>query len=524
MSGTHPAFLVFVPALSGLCLVGFGPRRWGAGPAFAAALVCLAVLAGTVALAAGLAPEGGVVGGWPEPLGIRVELDRMGALVVAVAAVVIGLACLYAAGEGGYDAKFHGLMLVLLAGAVGLCGARDLFNAFVWLELVSIVACILIAYRGGRRAVVAAFDYLMASGLGMVFFLVGVALVYRQVGTLAMSDLAGFAGRGPVLRAGAALCVAGVGLKAALAPLHVWLPAAHGEAPTPVSATLSGVMVKASFVAMARLLGAFDIGFLGVAVMVLGAAGAVGAALLTLAQSDPKRLLAYSTVSQMGVVLAALGAGATGAALAHACFHAAFKSLLFLCAGYAIALSGTRDISKMGGLLRVSPAMGVALLVGAAAMSGVPGTSGFLSKSAVAGGVPAAVFAALLLAAAGTAAAMARLCTILFGSGRRAPVCEPLTGFRFVPLVVLAAGCIAPGVLPGPAMRLFGLGPPVEAGALPSAVAALLLGVATFLLTRSAWWRAASRLLRRREPTLGRMLFVVYVATAALAAGSVFVR
>jgi multicomponent Na+:H+ antiporter subunit D len=420
------------------------------------------------------------MGGWPEPLGIALNFDTL-AWSSSVMGTVVGLcALLFAIGERKYDSDFYFFFLLLVAGMEGVILTGDLFNMFVFIEIVSICSYILIAYSLSRDSLWACLRYLLLSSLSIFLFLLGLFLVYRITGTFSLRLITASLSSGggtvpPVLSdsaagtaralglAGAALTV-GIGLKAAFVPLHTWLPDAHAAAPHPVSALLSGVMIKISILAVWRILAAFGSTDLQSLFRWIGPITALLGVILALSQTDSKRLLAFHSVSQMGLITAAFGAAAgTGSAgltasLAHIISHSLFKSLLFLSVGAAIHLTGERDLMRSSG---VSPPAWLMpfFLVGALSISGLPPFNGFVSKTLVGSLFKTApvLGTALRLTAIGTAASMIKL-SGFFRRGKTAtppasaaaarPGNPRLSPFCLIPLSLLALLCLAGGLAP----------------------------------------------------------------------------
>ncbi len=337
------------------------------------------------------------LGGWPPPIGIEYVLDPLAAYMTVVITVV-GLLVLAFPTRAGFDATppqrmpLYPLTLVLLAGLLGVVLAGDLFNLFVFLEIYAIATYALIAL-GGDRATFAAFRYLIFGTIGSMLYLLGVGFLYFTTGTLNMADLADqltAVADSPSVVTAFALIVIGLSLKMALFPLHVWLPEAHSFAPPSVAALLAAVQVKAAAYALVRiLLSVAPPELVGegwtptAALGWFGAAGIVFGSVMAIAQHDFKRLLAYSTVAQLGFIGLGIGLanqqGVTGALL-HVANHAVMKSCLFLIAGSVLAQTGLRDISRFAGLGRRMPLTTFAFALATASMIGVPPTAGFFSK------------------------------------------------------------------------------------------------------------------------------------------------
>jgi multicomponent Na+:H+ antiporter subunit D len=359
------------------------------------------------------------LGEWPGFIRISLILDGpawFGSLAVVL---VTFPALLYAMGEGRYSPIFYFFFLVMIAALFAFLLTEDIFNMFVVLEILALCAYILIAYLKNPEAVLASFKYLMMSALSVTFFLFGVFVLYRMTGTLSLSEI------GPRLRSsgtavnGRAVAVAltclltGIGLRTAFVPYHFWLPDAHAFAPHPVSAVLSGVMIKAPFFALWRILRLLGIGDLHGILLWAGAVTAFLGVLWALAQNDVKKLLAYHSVSQIGYIVAAFGAG-TGTALTasayHILNHGVFKALLFLSVGTVVEATGERDIRHLGNLGKKLPFTALAFAVAAFSIAGVPPFNGFVSKQLISAGLSQSpAYFLVWLAGFGTAASFIKL-------------------------------------------------------------------------------------------------------------------
>lgn len=332
------------------------------------------------------------MGAWPTPTGIDLRIDGLACLML-IAVNVVGLA----AGIYSVDYmrqytdkhRYYSLFLLLVAGMNGVILAGDLFNLYVLMEIAAVASYALVAFGCEHEELEASFKYAVLGTLASTFILIGVALVYGVTGTLNMAHIASKVserGMDPPLLFAVALFVCGFSLKAALVPFHAWLPDAHPSAPAPVSAMLSGVLIKAiGIYVMARLI--YNVFGAGEGVLEvlrwLGAASMVVGGLLALGQWDMKRLFAYSSISQVGYIVLGLGLGtALGAvgALYHLVNHSIFKSLLFLNAGSVEYATGSRNLKQLGGLNRVLPVTGATSLVASMSIAGIPPFNGFWSK------------------------------------------------------------------------------------------------------------------------------------------------
>jgi multicomponent Na+:H+ antiporter subunit D len=449
--------------------------RWSGRLALAASLLALAVSSVVLVVTAPTVLGGHVlvehVGGWRpvagHQLGVTFAADALGLVFALLCAVVGGLLLLFTFSEladlgrhelGGYACLFQLLLAALIASAL----TADLLNLFVWFEVAALASYGLTGFFLERPiAVEAAFKIMVLTNMAAFYVFVAIALLYAGHGALNLGELRAampHAIRSADLVA-LALVVAGFGTKAGLVPFHGWLADAHSAAPGPVSALFSGLMVNLGLLGLLRVVFAvYDARPHAVLVLlgVLGALAALGGAALALVQDDLKRLLAYDTVSQMGVLVMAL-AVASDESLAglvyHLVDHALFKTLLFLCAGAIVHATGMTRLSEMGGLARHRRMLTIAFVVGVLAIAGVPPLNGYVSlglihASTEHGHLPFLV--ALTVAQVLTVAALARATYLAFFRRRDDDYDRferPRAGM-VVSFLMLSVGCIAFGVAP----------------------------------------------------------------------------
>ena len=367
-------------------------------------LTVAAVAASAAASAAALAvvlndgePLRYALGGWEPPVGIEYVVDVVSAFVATIVtsvALLVVVATRRVADEAvpRRQGPYYGLVLLLLAGLTGIVVTGDLFNLFVFLEIASLAAYTLV-FIGGREAMVAGFRYLILGTVGGALYLLGVGFLYFSTGTLNMADTARILpelGDSRAVQAAAVLIFTGLGLKMAIFPLHMWLPDAYHFAPSSVNSLIAPIMTKVGAYAMLRMfLSVFTPEYLADIVPVaqvlvgVGLIGVVAGSVIAIRQTDLRRMLAYSSISQIAIIAVAIGLAtpaAFEAALLHVMNHAVMKSCLFLTAAGVRRSTGSSQISALTGLGRTMPVTMAAFTVGAISMIGIPPTAGFFSK------------------------------------------------------------------------------------------------------------------------------------------------
>ncbi len=400
MSVPLPVF-VAIPLVTAFLLPIFGKKGKSVATLLAnLATISLLVLA-VVSIGQSRVYE---IGKWSIPLGINLVLDGLSCLLLLAVSTVSTAAMLFSTRymeQYTAKSKYLCLFLLMVAGMNGVVLSGDIFNLFVFLEIASIASYALVGFGCEHEELEASFKYMVLGSVASMFILFGIALVYGNTGSLNMAYISkAIQGSGLNAGLGFALClfIVGFGLKAALVPFHAWLPDAHPSAPAPISAMLSGVLIKALGVyALARVV--FNVFGISVPIswvlIVLGILSMIVGVFLAVGQWDFKRLLAYHSISQMGYVVLGIGLGAlilarggntTWASLAilgglfHLVNHAVFKSLLFLTSGSVQMATGTRYLKELGGLADRMPITRATCTVASASIAGVPPFNGFWSK------------------------------------------------------------------------------------------------------------------------------------------------
>lgn len=475
-----PALIVIIPAVAALLIFLLGRfagwlRDMLAMLGTAGALAC-SIAAGRSCL------QGEVLTSFSR----QFYLDSLSALMTVLVSGIGFLATLYSlrymchqVQEGGLPhtttsarlTAYYGWLMLFVSTMLWASLSNNIIMLYVAVEASTIASGLLVAFYWDKRALEAGYKYLMLLTVGITFSLFGCVLVYAtgagilQSGAkgLLLSELKAAAGGFPTttVALASAFLIVGFGTKAGVAPFHPWLPDAHAEAPTPISALLSGVMLKVAIYALVRTVSIFFPTFAPVAMflLALGVFTLVIGDLMALAQDDLKRMLAYSSVSQIGYIIMGFGIGTQlgiYAGLFHMLNHALAKSLLFLAAGSVMYATGLRRISELGGLAKKMPVTSFCFFVGALAVSGVPPFNGFQSKLALfVAGADAADWWAVVI---GIAASLVTL--LVLAKAARSVFWGPLpdsvqeSRVREAPLTVtvtmaiLAGLCLAIGLYP----------------------------------------------------------------------------
>lgn len=472
-----PAVVFLLPMLAGTFLfatprVGRNFQRW-------LSVLTAAIVTGLGAWMVSRILQGVVLTTWNREL----RVDALSALMVLIIGGIGLLAALYSvrylAARIADDTTlqrmriFHGLLMWFFGTMLWGCVTNNIIMLYVAIEATTLMSGLLVAFYWDRRALEAGYKYLMLLTIGITFALFGCVLLYA--GAAATNKLAG----GSALlisdirnvvpfipRRTASITLAflliGFGTKAGIAPFHPWLPDAHAEAPTPISVLLSGVMIKMALYALARTVSIFYPSWpqITIFIVVLGTFTMLLGIILALAQDDLKRLLAYSSVSQMGYVLVGIGLGTylgCYAGLFHLLNHALYKSLLFMCVGAVIYATGVRRVTELGGIKKQMPITSACFLLGALAIAGFPPLNGFWSKLTVylalaEAGMWWAVFIAILTSILTMVVMLRAAYRVFWGephsNGTNALATREVPALMWVPMVVLSAMCGLLGIWP----------------------------------------------------------------------------
>ncbi|MEM2025308.1 MAG: proton-conducting transporter membrane subunit [Desulfurococcaceae archaeon] len=341
-------------------------------------------------------------GGWPPPVGIAYIADRFTALVSAVSAMILLAISIYSINYIT-DESYPWYCVLLLGNASGILGVLytcDMFNLFVMLEVTGVSAYALVMYcRRRLNALVSGIKYAFIGSLGTTLYLLAMGLVYSAYGTLNFIDfsLRASSSQGVLqtieLGAISVLVLWAFSIKSGVFPNHFWLPDAHPAAPTPISALLSGRVVNTGLIGLCKFLylamwnppapvSAIK-SIISLTTIIMGCISAIVGSLLMNTQRDVKRLIAYSTIMNLGFLFMGVGCGSDGglqAALYYVCAHSLAKATLFMSTGVFIKVSGSRDLEKLSGLGLKYPIAGAAFTMSVLALAGIPPLPGFLAK------------------------------------------------------------------------------------------------------------------------------------------------
>lgn len=340
-------------------------------------------------------------GNWSPVIGIQFAIDEFSALMMFVVLTISSLIILYSLKDieqelssGGLVISYYTLVFLLLFSMTGMVLTNDMFNLYVFLEILSITSCAIISITRTKDNLMATLKYLVIGTAGSAAILLGISMLYMVTGYLNMTEANNIIAQvwqnypNNILLSVVFIMV-GLGIKAAIFPLHTWLPDAHSSAPTPSSALLSGLVVKIYIFAMAkflfRIIGIDIIKAIGVPnfMTYFAILGMIFGSVFAIGQKDIKRMLAYSSVAQLGYIFLGLGLATDlgfAASMFHVITHALMKTALFLSAGAIIHKTGKRNIEDLKGIGYEMPVTMGVFSIAALGMIGVPGINGFISK------------------------------------------------------------------------------------------------------------------------------------------------
>ena len=477
-----PAFIVIIPLVIAIILPTFARRiklveglvisvetLWLLGAGYLASMVLL---------------QNGIpiiynMGGWVAPWGIELKVDSLGAFFLLVVTGISLPVALFAKGNlteevGSKErvTRFYVFLLLLGGAMAGMAVTNDLFNVFVLVEVATLSCCALVSARNHPRAAEAAFKYLILATLGSTLVLGGIGFIYMLTGYLNMGfahqELTQVWQNSPhVIWMAMSFILIGFGVKSAIFPLHVWLPDAHSNAPTPASAILSGLAVKGYIILLIKfmytvfgqtLMREFNIHRV---LVMAGMIAIIAGSIFALTQDELKRRLAFSTVAQIGYIFLGLGlmntTGLTGT-LFYLASHAVIKSSLFLAGGAMLAATGKKNISDLSGIGRKMPVTMAVFTIGSLGLIGIPLFSGFIGKwYLLLGSLEAGNILSVIVIIVGSIFCAAYLLPIIhiayFEPGTDEELQDPALPQK-IALVLLAVAVVVLGIIPGPILEL----------------------------------------------------------------------
>ena len=394
-----PALQIVVPLLSVPVVMLLKPRGFAWAATTAASIVALAIAISMTSAVLGGAEISYLMGNWAPPYGIELRVDHFSAVLLLIItgastfALVAGRQSIDDQIEVERQPMFFAAWLLALAGLAGIAVSADAFNVFVFMEISSLASYVLIAGGPDRRALPSVFKYLIMGTIGATFYLIGVGLIYMMTGTLNLADMElrihEVADQAPILVAAGFITV-GLALKAALFPLHAWLPNAYTYAPHAVTVFLAACATKVSLYVLLRFdfvvfqpnLAGHDLQF-GYFLMPLAVLAVIIASAIAVFERNLKRLLAYSSVAQIGYIM--LGASLVSeagltASILHVFNHSLAKGTLFLAVAALALRSQSLRLDGIAGAAKTMPWTMAAFVIGAFSLIGIPGTAGFISK------------------------------------------------------------------------------------------------------------------------------------------------
>ncbi len=412
------------------------------------------------------------LGGWAPPLGIELVIDAFNSFVLVVILFLSLLIAVYAREGAALDippektVSFFVVFQLLVTGLCGMTVTGDIFNLYVFLEIASIATYTLVASGRNPRSLIAGFNYLVLGSIAAGFIVLGIGYLYVATGTLNMGELAAMlpASYGlATVHAAFLFLMIGFSIKVAFFPLHLWLPDAYTESPSVVTILIATTTSKVTAYAMIRVIfSVFTPQYITESfpvtevILIIAAIAIIAGAVLAIAQDNLKRMLAYSSISQMGYIMFAIGIAnqiALEGGILHIMAHAVMKGCLFMVAGLIIYRTGITGINKMSGLSRTMPLTCAAFALAGASMIGIPPTIGFMSKYyLVLGAVEAGQYLAAAVLLIGSLLAVVYIWRVIeimyFGdhhentlhSGFEAPLS------MLVPVLILAASCLLLGI------------------------------------------------------------------------------
>jgi multicomponent Na+:H+ antiporter subunit D len=366
------------------------------------------------------------LGGWSKAIGVELAIDYLSLLFMSMAVIMWWAVLFYAWSQRSDDFKFIFFLMFLEGAFLAFLQVNDFFTLFVLLEIITITSSILILYKKDGLAIKAGLYYLLFNSFGMVLYLFGVLLLYLEVGTLNMGlvheyllEFNFLSVDFSLLHVSFACLFIAMCVKSALFPVYEWLPRAHTAAPASISALLSGLLVKSGIYGLIRIIAIFEVHNINTLMFYLGFFTALAGILFAVSQNDIKAMLAFSTISQIGLIVMGLAAATdvgTMSSYLHLFNHFLAKSILFFGAGILINEYGFRRVTQLKGIFVAHPYLSIAMMAAILSMVGSPLTVGFISKNMIKLSMNSEVYVYLYrIVSIGTLLVFIRFSKIFFG-------------------------------------------------------------------------------------------------------------
>ncbi len=411
-----------------------------------------------------------IFGGWSETIAITFYLDALNLTFIGLTLFFFSIIFFYSFKANYQEKKYFFFLSFLQSVFLGMLMTNDLFNLFVFLELIALLVTLLITYRKAEHALKAGLQYLLLASMASILYLVGVLLLYYVFGHLnirLMGETMANVIDTNVVKLAYGLMMVGFCLKGAVFPLYAWLPKAHGVAPSSVSALLSGLIVKAALYLVMRIDGFLFGSPYGFSTVLfwLGMVSALAGVIFAMVQKDLKQILAYHTVSQVGLMLIGLsfdqGTSFIGGWM-HVIHHAIFKGLLFLAVGVIIKAYQTKKVYDIRGVFKSLPWTAVLLIIGMLSITGAPFFNGYVSKTMIKYAFKGDQILMFLfnLINLGTMISFSKVAMILFGKPIQPVLVKRASMSQHIPMTLLAISSLVIGLFYQPIMEaIYGFSP-----------------------------------------------------------------
>lgn len=461
-----PIIIIFIPIITA-CLIYLIHKPWISALTFICQGALSLVLFQYSGYLQAVKSHELIIGPWSAWIGVGLKNDLLSLCFLWLTLLFWWVMLFYIWSYRKRDYKFLFFLFFLEGTFLGLLQSNDLFNLFVFIDITTILSTILIIYEKDGYAIKSGIYYLLFNSVGMLFYQLGFIILYSSLGTLNMSLLAERLTLVPhsnMLRAAYLFFLVAVGVKSAVFPVYNWLPRAHSAAPSAISALLSGLLVKSGLYAFLRIQSLFSFTFMNEFFFYLGLFSALSGVIFALSQKDLKQILAYHTVSQIGLIVMGLSHPNTVlylGGITHLVNHALFKGLLFLCAGIIIHHYKKRRVTEIRGVFQSMPVVSVTMIIGMISITGGLLTNGYLSKGYLTYGVshyPLWVKWLYQVVNFGTVASFVKVAQIFFGqapNGKR-----EIRAGQWAAVGLLAFACLLLPWIHEPFWKIFGLSMP----------------------------------------------------------------